>query len=172
MDSMSFPHRVTRLAFDTGQPYEEFRARYQDAVPALDPNRLAAFAKAGAAWPEVVAEAGTAAPHGFLLYWRSDLTPLMSLAGNTNRCTAYLMGNHTIAERMYRYDPSVMLYAPLCTVIYGAAEGPAWFAVDQPSTVFGSFARPEILEVGLELDRKLADLLDTLDIRTGGRGTG
>ena len=24
-----FPHQVTRLVFDTGQPYEEFRARYQ-----------------------------------------------------------------------------------------------------------------------------------------------
>jgi hypothetical protein len=37
---------------------------------------------------------------------------------------------------MYRYDPSVMLYAPLRTVIRTAAEGPAWCAVDQPSTVF------------------------------------
>jgi hypothetical protein len=37
----------------------------------------------------------------------------MSLAGDPARCTAYLMGNHTIAEQMYRHDPSVMLYAPL-----------------------------------------------------------
>jgi hypothetical protein len=28
-DIGSFPHQVTRLVFDTGQPYEEFRARYE-----------------------------------------------------------------------------------------------------------------------------------------------
>jgi hypothetical protein len=26
MDVGSFPHQVTRLVFDTGQPYDEFRA--------------------------------------------------------------------------------------------------------------------------------------------------
>jgi len=40
-DIGSFPHQVTRLVFDTGQPYEEFRARYEAAVPALDEKRLA-----------------------------------------------------------------------------------------------------------------------------------
>ena len=40
MDIGSFPHQVTRLIFDTGQPYEAFRARYE-AVPAVDEKRLA-----------------------------------------------------------------------------------------------------------------------------------
>ena len=55
MDIGSFPHQVTRLVFDTGQPYEEFRARYAAAVPTLDERRLAEFAARGAAWSEVVA---------------------------------------------------------------------------------------------------------------------
>ena len=118
MDIGSFPHQVTRLVFDTGQPYEEFRARYEAAVPALDEKRLAEFAARGAAWSEVVADAGASAPHGFLIFWRLDTTPVMSLAGDPARCTAYLMGNQTIAEQMYRHDPSVMLYAPLRTAIY------------------------------------------------------
>jgi hypothetical protein len=33
----SFPHRVTRLVFDAGQPYERFRGRYEAAVPPADP---------------------------------------------------------------------------------------------------------------------------------------
>jgi hypothetical protein len=94
MDVASFPHQVTRLIFDTGQPYQEFRARYEDAVPELDPKHLAAFAERAAPWPEVIADADASAPHGFLIYWRSDLTPVMSLAGDPARCTAYLMGNH------------------------------------------------------------------------------
>ena len=95
MGTGSFPHQVTRLVFDTGQPSEAFRARYEAAVPALDEKRLAGFAARGAAWPQVVADADAAAPYGFLIFWRLDTTPVMSLAGNSARCTAYLMGNHT-----------------------------------------------------------------------------
>ena len=164
IDVGSFPHQVTRLVFDTGQRYDEFRARYEAAVPALDEKRLAGFAARGAPWPEVVADADAAAPHGFLIFWRLDTTPVMSLAGNTTRCTAYLMGNHTIADQMYRYDPSVMLYAPLRTAIYGDAANRTRLAVDKPSTVFASSASPPISQVGIELDRKLASLLEALDV--------
>jgi hypothetical protein len=167
MDIGSFPHEVTRLVFDTGQLYEEFRARYEDAVPEFDYERMAAFAERGAPWPEVVADADASAPNGFLIYWRSDMTPVMSLAGDPARCTAYLMGNHTIAEQMYRHDPSVMLYVPLRTVIHVDAANRTRFVVDQPSTVFASFASSPISHVGTELDRKLAALLDALDVPAG-----
>jgi hypothetical protein len=164
----SFLHQVVRLVFDTGQPYEQFRARYEEAVPSVDSKRLAEFAQRGTPWPEVVADADASAPHGFLIYWRSDLTPLMSLAGDPALCTAYLMGNHTIAEQMFRHDPSVMLYAPLRTAIYVDAAGRTRFAVDEPSTVFNSFASPPISRVGIELNRKLAGLLEALDVPAGG----
>lgn len=159
-----FPHQVTRLVFDTGQPYEEFRARYEDAVPEVDLKRLAEFTERGASWREVVADADASARLGFLMYWRTDMTPLMSLAGDSAPCTAYLMGNHTIAERMYRHDPSVMLYAPLRTAIFVDAESRTQFAIDGPGTVFASFASSSISEVGTELSRKLADLLEALDV--------
>jgi uncharacterized protein (DUF302 family) len=104
------------------------------------------------------------APHGFLIYFQSDLHPVMRLAGDNPQCIAYLMGNHTIAERMFRHDPRAMLYAPLRTVIWEDSTGAAWFSVDQPSTQFGSFDVPEITKVGVELDRKLAELLEALRV--------
>jgi len=52
----------------------------------------------------------SSAPHGFLTYWSIDTQPMMSLAGATARCVEYLMGNATIAERMFRHDPTVMMY--------------------------------------------------------------
>jgi hypothetical protein len=167
MDIGSFPHRVTRLVFDTGQPYEAFCARYEAAVPALDEKRLAEFAARGAAWPEVVADADASAPHGFLIFWRLDTTPVMSLAGNTTRCTAYLMGNHTIAEQTYRHDPAVMLYVPLRTVIYAAPDDRAFFAADQPSTEVASLGLAPVAQVGIDLHRKLAALLGALDVPVG-----
>jgi hypothetical protein len=60
------------------------------------------------------------------------------------------MGNHTIAEQMYRHDPSVMLNAPLRTATYVDAADRIRFAVDKPSTVFASFASPPISEVGID----------------------
>ena len=167
MDISSFPHQVTRLVFDTGQPYEEFRVRYEAAVPALDEKRLAEFAARGAAWPEVVADADASAPHGFLIFWRLDTTPVMILAGNTTRCTAYLMGNHIIAEQMYRHDPAVMLYVPLRTVIYAGSDDRAFFAADQPSTQVASFGLTPVTQVGIDLDRKLTTLLRALDVPAG-----
>lgn len=74
------------------------------------------------------------------------------------------MGNHVIAERMFRYDPRAMMYAPLHTVIWEDREGRAWFTVDQPSAQFASFGIPEVSEVGLELDHKVASLLEALSV--------
>jgi uncharacterized protein (DUF302 family) len=104
------------------------------------------------------------APHGFLIYFKLDVSATMRLAGDKADCVAYSMGNHTIAERMFRYDPRAMLYAPLRTVIWEDSAGAAWFSVDQPSTQFGSLGIPEISRVGVELDRKLAALLAALSV--------
>jgi hypothetical protein len=88
----------------------------------------------------------------------------MQLAGDTANCITYLMGNHIIAEQMFRHDPRAMLYAPLHTVIWEDSTDAAWFSVDQPSAQFASFGIPEISRVGVELDRKLAALLDALHV--------
>jgi uncharacterized protein (DUF302 family) len=87
----------------------------------------------------------------------------MSLAGNTRRATEYLMGNHVIAETMYRHDPAVALYVPLRCAIYESGAG-ARFSIEQPSVNLSSLGHHEITEVGVDLDRKLAKLLATLNV--------
>ncbi len=81
-------------------------------------------------------------PRWAFIYWRSDLTPLMSLAGDPARCTAYLMGNHTIAEQIYREDPLAMLNAPLRTAIYEDTANRTRVAIDEPRMVFASSPIP------------------------------
>jgi uncharacterized protein (DUF302 family) len=155
-------HQVSRLEVGIAEPFEAFRGRYEKAVPAIDPDHVPKLVERQAPWDEVVAAAEASAPHGFLIYWSSDVSALMALAGARARCVEYLMGNHTIAERMYRHDPAVMLHAPLRTAICARDDGPVRFVVDQPSTVFSSFGNAEIAAVGKELDRKLAALLTAL----------
>jgi hypothetical protein len=156
------PHEVHRLAIAVGTRFNDFRNRYEQSVPSLDGERLAAFVRDGADWDAVLRAAPENAPHGFMRYWTLDAGSVFQLAGDSPHCSSYLMGNHTIAERMYRHDGGIMLYAPLRTAIHEDADGTTWFSVDQPSTRFRSFGDPEITYVGLTLDHKLAVLLEHL----------
>lgn len=142
----------------------EFQRRYERAVPANPVEEIAALEQRGASWAEVIELHAERAPHGFLIYWRNDVRGVMELAHDNNDCIAYLMGNVTIAEQMFRHEPRAMLYAPLRTAIWEDAHGRAWFTVDQPSTQFGSFGIPAVSAVGVELDRKLAELLEALRV--------
>jgi hypothetical protein len=156
-------HQVVRLELGVRESYDVFRDRFESAVPTWDRERGSALVNRKASWPEVVAEASTSAPHDFLLYWKLDLAPLMSLAGNTRRATEYLIGNHVIAETMYRHDPGVALYVPLRCAIYESGGG-ARFSIEQPSTNLSVLGRDEINSVGIELDRKVARLLAALNV--------
>jgi hypothetical protein len=157
-------HQVRRLAVPVGEGFDDFRDRFEQSVPRFDAERFEALEREGAGWEAVLRATAENAPHDFIRYHTSDVGSLMRLAGDPPRCSSYLMGNHTIAERMYRHDPGVMLYAPLRTAIHEDAGGTTWFSVDQPSTRFASFGDPAIGAVGLELDHKLAALLEHLGV--------
>ena len=156
-------HQVKRLTIQIDDSFDEFRNRYERAVPAFQSERFASLVERGVDWQTVLEATAENAPHDFILYWSHDFTSLMRLAGDRGRCVEYLMGNHTIAERMYRYNPAILLYAPLRTAIVEDVDKITWFTFDQPSTRFGSFNTPQITEVGVELDHKLAALLAHLD---------
>ena len=64
----------------------------------------------------------------------------MSPAGQPRDAPPYLIGNHVIAERMYRHDPKVMLNAPPGTVIYADNAGRPRFTARQPGTASSSRA--------------------------------
>jgi hypothetical protein len=160
MTSTTVPRTVHRLVVDIDAPFDEFRARYEQAVPAYDLSRVVQFSN----WEEVVAEADSTAPNGFFRYGTIDAAPVFGIAGHKARSVVYLMGNHTIAETMYRINPGIMLYAPLRTVLYEDLDGHTHFATDQPSDQFNSFGDPDIAATGRLLDQKLAALLSALGV--------
>ncbi|WP_406045991.1 hypothetical protein OG799_16805 [Micromonospora sp. NBC_00898] len=152
-------YQARRLRVTVEMPFDEFRKRYEAAVPVYDPTTFGALVERGADWSEMVALMDRSAPHGFLRYWGSDVEPLMTLAGDPGPCAVYLMGNHVIIEEMYRYDPDAFMYAPLRPVISSRSSGSTQFSIDQPSLLFASFGDDRITKVGVELDRKVAALL-------------
>jgi hypothetical protein len=151
-------HTVNRLEIRSPATYDELRARYEQAVPVFEPSLL----EGAASWDEVLRRTAAVATNGFLLYGKLDAAPLMRLNGHSARSTTYLMGNHIIAETMYGHNAGVMLYAPLRTVIFEDAEGVTCFAIDQPSTRFGSFGDEAVAATGRLLDAKLATLLEVV----------
>ena len=152
--------RVTRLVIDVDGSFDDFRARYEQAVPAFAPDKILGLPD----WNAVLARTAELAPHGFLLYGKVDASPVMKLNGHKERAVTYLMGNHTVAETMYGKDPGVMLYAPLRTVLYEDTNGKVHFAIDQPGTRFSSFGNKDIAATGKRLDAKLAVLLRDLGL--------
>lgn len=163
MRSTTISYQVVRLDVTVSESYDDFRRQFENTVPMWNRDRGIELVERNAAWRDVVANFVAEAPHDFLLYWKLDMAPLMRLAGNTRRATKYLMGNHVIAERMYRHDPGVSLYVPLRCAIYEADEGTK-FSIEQPSTNLSTLGRNEIMEVGVDLDRKLAKLLSVLNV--------
>ena len=166
MSHQSCGYRVTRLVFDAGQPCETFRGRYEAAVPPAD-LRPGDCPGRHVRWQDAAADTNGSGPRGFVLYWRADMTPELTGSGERRPCTAYLMGHHAIPEQACRRDPAVMLYAPLPTLIYVDSADRTRLAVDQPSTVYASFADPVITELGIGLDRQLPGLLDSLGVEAG-----
>ncbi|MDX2702778.1 hypothetical protein PV350_07920 [Streptomyces sp. PA03-6a] len=160
----ALPRSVTRLEIPVGEDYEDFRARYEQAVPPLDYQRTFELVAARATWSAVRDLVDENAPLGFMIYWKFDAQPLFGVAGNQARCTEYLMGNHIIAERMYRHDAGALMYAPLRTTVHESPSGEALFAIDRPSDTVAALGRPEITDVGRELDRKVGVLLRHLGV--------
>jgi hypothetical protein len=155
---------VSRLTIRLDEPYEEVRRRFLAAIPPFDSARLDRFVERRAAWSDVVADADATTPFGFFIYWSLDVDPSMALNGNTTKCCEYLMGNHTIAEKMFRVDATAMLYVPLRIVVFQDLGGPTTFVIEKPSDVLGSLLSPQIDAVGDELDRKLTALFRHLSM--------
>jgi hypothetical protein len=161
MTSSTETRTVRRLTIDIDAPFDEFRARYEEAAPAYD---LAARLPQLPNWEAATKDVEQAAPYGFLRYATIEASPVFAVAGHKARSVIYLMGNHLIAETMYRHNPAILLYAPLRLCLYEDLDGQVHLSIDQPGDQFGSFGDPDISATGRLLDQKLAALLGGLGI--------
>ena len=89
MTATASSRTVRRLVVDIDGPFDEFRAKYERAVPAYDISGLDRFSN----WDDVRADADRAAPNGFLRYATIDASPAFGIAGHKARSVTYLMGN-------------------------------------------------------------------------------
>ena len=157
-------YRATRLTVEAGPDMARFRERYERAVPPSPAEKVTELVRRQAPWQDMLDLMAATSPLEFFIFFANDVEPTVRLAGDQASGVAYLMGNSTIMERMFRYQPAILLYAPLHTAIWQNPGGCAHFSFDKPSDQFRSFAEPEIAETGTELDRKMAALLGHLGV--------
>ena len=157
-------HVMTRIDVATGVPFAEFIAALETAAPPFDRAALLAMVKSGGDWDDVLAAAAKNAPNELMVYAKIDATELFTVAGHHTQAVEYLIGNHVIAETMFRHDPKAMLYAPLRMLVRSDGDGNAIFTMDQPGPAFGSLGIDEVSKVGEGLDRKVVNLLRVIGV--------
>jgi hypothetical protein len=157
-------HAMTRVDIATGMPFDQFVDALEKAAPPIDRAVFAEIAGSGGDWDDVLAAAAKNAPNELMVYAKIDATELFSLAGHRTRAVEYLIGNHVIAETMFRHDAKALLYAPLRMLVYTDGEGDAIFTMDQPGPAFGSLGIDEVSKVGEGLDRKVVNLLRVIGV--------
>ena len=160
-------HSMTRLDVFTGVGFDDFQTAFEAAAPPYDPVPMQRIVESGGTWDEVRAKVAENAPNDLTVYAKIDAVPLLGVAGHDVKAVEYLLGNHVIAETMFRHDPMALLYAPLRVLVYSDPDGNAVFSMDQPSSAFGSLGIAEVTEVGLSLDRKVAKLLRVIGVDPG-----
>jgi uncharacterized protein (DUF302 family) len=166
-ETSTHEHSMTRVDVFTGVAFAEFLAAFEAAAPAFDPAPMQRIVETGGSWDDVRAAVAVNAPNELMVYAKIDGTELLAVAGYEVRAIEYLLGNHVIAETMFRHDPRALLYAPLRVLVYSDAHGDAVFSIDQPSTAFGSLGITEVTEVGRGLDGKVANLLRVIGVDPG-----
>src|SRR5258708_24141282 len=147
-------HGMTRIDIDTGIPFGQFIAAFERAAPPVDTTTLERIVNSGGDWEDVRAAAAENAPNDLMMYAKIDASGFFGVAGHRTQAIEYLVGNHVIAETMFRHDAKAMLYAPLRMLIYGDADGDAVFTMDQPGPAFGSLGFAEGAAVCKDLVRK------------------
>lgn len=157
-------HDMVRVDIATGVPFDSFQTAFEKAAPWVDMASVTRIVEDGGNWPDIVAAAEANAPWGLMIYWRVDATPLLHIAGHRGYAVEYLLGNHVLAELMYRHDHRAMLYAPLRVLLHDDDDGNAIFSLDRPKTVFAGLNGAAVAEVGATIERKVAALLHMLGV--------
>jgi uncharacterized protein (DUF302 family) len=158
---------MMRVDVFSGVGFDEFLTAFEAAAPPFDPVPMQRIVETGGTWDEVRTKVAENAPNELMVYAKIDATALLGVAGHDVKAVEYLLGNHVIAETMFRHDPKALLYAPLRVLVYSDPDGNAVFSMDRPGSAFGSLGIAEVTEVGLSLDRKVANLLRVIGVDPG-----
>jgi uncharacterized protein (DUF302 family) len=95
---------------------------------------------------------------GFMRFARLDHGANLRMHGQAAEAVRYLLGHPRIAARMTARQLATGLYAPLSLLVAGD-QGATWLEYDRPSSLLRAFGDDEVIRVAIDLDAKLAALV-------------
>lgn len=148
---------VSHCAIDLSVAFDRFVQALEQLAGRFDPaafRQASDFESAQALIKHMEGE------QGLMIFERLDHGFLLAMSGKPTKLLRYYIGNPAVAFSMTRHDVRAALYASLSVLVYEVDARTTRVEFDQPSRLFGQFGNPAVMEVGLQLDRKLRVLID------------
>src|SRR6516165_9641064 len=95
--------RSVRITVVGKGTFDELTARLEEVLTTSTPAEIVRGAKT---WAEVVTGVEKKAPLGLFIYRKGPVHEVLKLAGHGRKCSSYLIGNFTVAEKTYSANPS------------------------------------------------------------------
>jgi uncharacterized protein (DUF302 family) len=159
---------IQHMNVATGLSYDALVSAFEQELGHLDPTINKRLIEQKAAWSDVEETINKiGGKHGLMIIFRADQGKITSLSGQEKRCSLYLVGNPVIANKIISIEPGASFYVPFRVALYeaGGPEG-AIISYDRPSSFLATFGRPELVEIGLSLDRKIDGVAAALRSRS------
>jgi hypothetical protein len=142
---------IKHVRLKAKKDFGKVRAALEGAIPAL-PEAIPEMLTAGDSKRAAVEH-----EHGPPLYifHSRDHGSLLAAFGGAKKAIQYDIGNPITASLMTRHKLAAGLYAPIRVFLYDEGGRNAVFEYDLPSTTFGQFGDPDVLEIARGLDQSL-----------------
>lgn len=153
---------VERVDISTGLTYDVLVSSFERELGRWDPAAGNLLVERQAPWSDVEREVDRmAGAHGLMIFFRADQGAVTSLSGHVKRCSLYLVGNPVVANRIISIDLRASLYVPFRVCLYDTGgPGGAVVSFDRPSSFLGVLGRPELRNIGIQLDQKIDGVVD------------
>jgi uncharacterized protein (DUF302 family) len=153
---------VTRRTLTTSKPFDEFIGELEKRSPVVPPSKFQELVDLNLPQDQLRARVeGLIGSSGFMFFMKVRHDGLFSRFGRTHASVQYAIGNPLIAKDVSDKAPAICLYTPLRLAVYEAPETQETIvSYNSPASLFGSFGVPEAAEIGVELERKLQDLVN------------
>ncbi|ARJ04484.1 hypothetical protein GCM10010988_32710 [Cnuibacter physcomitrellae] len=156
-------YAARRILLETPTPYRDLQSRLDEGVTPLDDTDLAELDSGRTTWADFLRGLTWTAPSGFVRLWRHEAGSLLRHSGSGIETTSYLLADLAVTARALRQDGGALLYLPVRLELQSRPDGSA-LLMDQPSSALGSFGRNKLTQAGAELDRRLGDLIESLEL--------
>ena len=154
---------AARISLLVEAPFSTLRARLEEAAPAFDPGELEPVRRGSLPWADFLRALAWQAPHGFVRVAEDEPGRVLALAGGEAEAVLYLLTDWAIAARVHRLEPTALLYVPIRLLLASRGTG-ATLSVEHPGPRLAAFGVNKLAQAGAELDRRLGDLLEELDL--------